>query len=338
MILTRYNKLSDYIKRHYKTLVPFLTLYKTINIALAFSEMKLRKINCMSRPFMYRIDPCSLCNLRCVSCTSYKRKTNEKRVMDLEDYKLIIDKISKYALRTSLYDLGEPLLNKNIYNMIRYSYDNGISTLISTNFNLFRNEDLEKLFSSYLTVLEPCLDGYTQNKYAEYRCGGDVQVVKNGIRMVLEHKHKKKLKWPLVDVQVVMFDHIKDELPMIDRFLKTLRTDKITYRAESLGYNAQETTIWGKPITSDSPCFWLYFVMTIGPDGNVYPCSGRSTSRIPVGNILKEDIGDIWNNKYYKFARSLYSGRDDLPFNDEMLKLPCYRCNEFRKKKKMKKK
>ena len=337
MILSRYNKLADYVKRHVSSLVPFLTFHKTFNILHALYEMKMKKVICNSRPFMFRIEPCSLCNLRCISCSSYKRKTGEKRVMELNDYKKIIDKISRYAIRTSLYDSGEPLLNKSIYKMIKYSSDHGISTLMSTNFNLFREEDLDKLFESRLTVLEPCLDGFTQENYVKYRKGGNVEIVKKGIQVVSEQKKRIKAKWPIVDVQVVMFDHIKEEIPLIDNFLKQSRVDRITYRQESLGFNAPETTIKGKSLTSESACFWLYIGMAIGPDGSVFPCCGRSTTRVPYGNILEEDIEEIWNNDYYQYSRSLFSEKPDINIvnNEKMRKIPCFKCNEFKKRKKM---
>lgn len=337
MILKRYNKLADYVKRHFRSLFPFLTLPRVINIILAVSEMKLRRERCVSRPFVFRIDPCSLCNLRCVSCRSYKRKTDEKRVMDLDDYRKMIDRVSKYAIRASLYDLGEPLLNKHIYEMIGYASDHRISTLISTNFNLFKKEDLDKLFESRLTVLEPCLDGFTQENYVKYREGGDVEMVKNGIEIVAERKRKTGSQWPIVDVQVVMFDHIKEELPLIKDFLEGVHVDKVTYRQESLGFNASESTIKNKSLSSDNACFWLYLGMAVGPDGSVYPCCGRSTTRVPFGNILEGSLDTIWNNDYYRFARSLFSGGTDtdIVVDEKMRNIPCFKCNEFRKRKKL---
>ena len=153
--------------------------------------MTFRRGRCISRPFIYRIDPCSACNLRCPSC-KYGRPIQKKKNTTLEDFKSIIDKIKKYALRVSLYDMGEPLLNKDIYEMISYANKNNISTLISTNFNLFKKDDIKKLFDSGLTVLEPCLDGFSQEKYSQYRQGGDVEIVKQGLRDVMEYKIKQK--------------------------------------------------------------------------------------------------------------------------------------------------
>lgn len=335
MILTSYNDLSLYVKRHFKTLMPFLTIGKTINALIAVIEMKVKRTKCLSRPFIYRIEPCSLCNLRCVSCNTHKVKTQEKRMMDLADFQTMINKIKKIALRTSLYDMGEPLLNRDIYKMIKYASDNKISTLISTNFNLFQKEHLEELFNSRLTVLEPCLDGFTQENYIKYRVGGDVERVKQSIKDVMRYKKENKAKYPIVDVQVVLFDHVKKELPLINKFLKDNRVDNITYRQENLGFNAPETGIEQNRPSQNKPCFWLYLGMMIRPDGNVYPCCGRDFDRFAYGNILKQDLNEIWNNKYYQFSRKLFQKGADLAYDPAMKDIPCLTCPEFQKQRKM---
>ncbi len=339
MFFKAYNNINYFIKRHVSTLLPFLTAYKLYNVVLAFIEMQMRRTACNSKPFIYRIDPCTLCNLRCVSCGYHKLTTTEKRIMDLRDFKIIIDKIHHVALRASLYDAGEPLLNKNIYSMIKYASDKHISTLISTNFNLFRKEHLDMLFNSRLTVLEPCLDGFTQEQYEKYRTGGNVEIVKDGIRMVMERKKQIITKWPIVNVQVINFDHIRDEIPLIHNFLKReCKVDQITFRQESLGFNRPETTIFKKSHPYSSTCFWLYLGMMIRPDGNVYPCCGRGFGRFSYGNLLKQDLLEIWNNKYYQFSRAIFQKGSDLEYTEEMKDIPCITCKEFQKTRRIRKK
>jgi len=331
MKFKQYNNLLLFIKRHFYGLLPFLNIAKTYNIIISLIERKFRRTKCWSRPYIYRVEPCSLCNLNCVSCETNKIKTNEKRIMEYEDYKIIINKIKKYSLRISLYDMGEPLINKDIYKFIKHTSDNNISSLISTNFNLFKKEDLKPLFDSKLTVLEPCLDGFSQEKYSKYRCGGNVDIVKNGIEDVMKYKKINKVSYPIVDVQVIEFDHIKDEIPKIIEFLKKNKVDKITLRQENLGYNSNETGLKKYHKTKNQSCFWLYLGMMIRPDGNVYPCCGCGFDRFSYGNIYKDSLNNIWNNKYYKFSRKLFQRGKNIKYDSEMKKIPCLGCTEFKK-------
>ncbi|MFH0778456.1 MAG: SPASM domain-containing protein [Candidatus Eisenbacteria bacterium] len=335
MFIPTYNSLSCYVQRHFSTLLPFVTAFKARNILLALYEMQARRTVCRSRPFVYRVDPCTLCNLRCAPCESHKTRTNEKRMMDLADFRRIADKIRHHTLRLSLYDMGEPLLNKDIYAMIAYAGERCISTLVSTNFNLFKREHLDALFDSRLTVLEPCLDGFTQEGYDKYRKGGDVEAVKSGIKMVMEEKRWRKARWPVVDVQVVAFDHIRNEMPLIDGFLKGCRVDKVTHRQDNLGINSPATPTAPGSQPSRSACFWLYLGMTIRPDGNVYPCCGRGFDRFPYGNILRQDLSEIWNNKCYQFSRALFRKGPDLREDKEIEAVPCITCGEFEKRRRV---
>jgi radical SAM protein with 4Fe4S-binding SPASM domain len=275
---------------------------------------------------VFRIEPCSLCNLRCPSCASHQAETTEKRVMDFDDFAVIISKIRSVALRASLYDMGEPLMHKDIYRMIRLVTDNHISSLISTNFNLFGSENIDDLFDSGLTVLEPCLDGFTQEVYEKYRATGNVETVKRGIQMVMDHKRSIKSKYPFVDVQVVLFNHIMHEILQIEEFLQSCKVDNVTFRQENLGFddsNVQEPKSSGN---KSKTCFWLYLGMMIRPDGSVYPCCGRDFDRFSYGNILHESLDEIWNNKYYRLSREIFVRGDDMEPNDEMRKIPCWNC------------
>jgi len=254
--------------------------------------------------------------------------------MAFDDFRTIIARIKHVALRVSLYDMGEPFLNRDLFRMIRHASENNISSLVSTNFNLFREKQIAPLFESRLTVLEPCLDGFIQETYQHYRRRGRVDIVKDGIRMVMEHKRATNARWPFVDVQVVLFDHIRHELGAIRAFLNECQVDNITYRQENLGFNAPETTIAGRS-SGFTKCFWLYVGMMIRPDGNVYPCCGGGFNRFSYGNILQEDLPEIWNNKYYRFSRSLFRPGPSLPFDAEMLGIPCLSCVQFTRKRTM---
>lgn len=155
--------------------------------------------------------------------------------------------------------------------------------------------------------------------------------------MVMERKGNTKAKWPIVDVQIVLFDHIRNEIPIINNFLKKCKVNKITYRQENLGFNSPATSIANKSQSNKSACFWLYIGMTIRPDGNVYPCCGRGFNRFPYGNLLKQDLSEIWNNKYYQFSRAIFQQGPEMEFDEEMQAIPCITCNEFKRQRKIRK-
>ena len=336
MSIFQTNSLFSFARRHFRVLMPFLTLSRTRNALLALLEMKSGKTNCRSRPFVYRIDPCTACNLRCPGCEAHTQKTIEKRLLSLQDFKTIMDKVEAYCIRASLYDTGEPLLNKNIYRMISYASANNICTSISTNLTLFKKEKhLKELFSSGLTVIQPDIDGISQDTYSIYRIGGEVSDVKEAIEAIMEHKQKTGAKYPQVEPQVIMFKHLMHEKKAIDNYLRSLGVDRIIWKHDSWGFNPVQMSNKNSHHAKSKKCFWLYLGIMIRPDGNVYPCCGRGFDRLPYGNILEQDVDDIWNNKYYQYSRQLFTKGPSLKYNSEMERLPCHACTIFQKQRVM---
>ncbi len=53
-------------------------------------------------------------------------------------------------------------------------------------------------------------------------------------------------------------------------------------------------------------CYFLWRALFIYPNGDVYPCESL---KYPMGNIYKENLKNIWNNKkYIKLRRILKKG------------------------------
>ena len=325
------NSLFSFIRRHFRALMPFLTLAKLRNVVLALLDMAFSRTRCRSRPFIYRIDPCTACNINCPGCEAHTQKTTEKRLMDVYTFQAIIDKIGGYCIRASLYDTGEPLLNKNIYKMISYATANKISTSISTNLNLFNKDThLNDLFNSGLTVLQPDFDGMSQDVYSHYRVGGEISIVKDAIEAIVQHKKEIGAKYPLIEPQIIMFKHLMHEKMEINNYLRRVGVDQITWKYDTWGFNPEKTVNKNNNHSKPKRCFWLYIGMMIRPDGKVYPCCGRGFDRLPYGHILEQSIDEIWNNEYYKFSRQLFKNGPPLEYNAKMERLPCHDCREFK--------
>jgi uncharacterized radical SAM superfamily Fe-S cluster-containing enzyme len=135
-----YKTLARRIARHRKSL-QYLTPKKIANIAALTYEIKLRRTKISSKPIFARINTCSVCNIACPGCAIYDDKMGiakyirPKAMMKLETFQNIIDSLKDSLLQVVLYDEGEPLLNKNIWQMVKYARTNRIRTVISTNFS-----------------------------------------------------------------------------------------------------------------------------------------------------------------------------------------------------------
>ncbi len=116
------------------------------------------------RPLVLTLEATNVCNLKCPFCfTGVGEVTRERSMMSMERYRKLIDDLGDYAMLLEFYNWGEPLLNKNIYEMVEIASKRGISTIISTNFSVpFDEERAEKLVKSGLGILGAGIDGASQ--------------------------------------------------------------------------------------------------------------------------------------------------------------------------------
>jgi len=80
-----------------------------------------------------------------------RRNLNESNIqLSLENFKRVLN--SGNFQHVCLHGWGEPLLNSQIFQMIKYAESQGISTELTTNGTLLK-ENLEKIFGSGLSII-----------------------------------------------------------------------------------------------------------------------------------------------------------------------------------------
>src|SRR5688500_14922933 len=93
--------ISKYFRypRHFAALLKHSGPRKAANVLLVESERIRRETKLRGKPYYYFIDPCNVCNLRCPLCPTGNGDIDRPRgMMKLNDFKVILDKISPYAV------------------------------------------------------------------------------------------------------------------------------------------------------------------------------------------------------------------------------------------------
>ena len=322
--------LSQFVTRHAMLLCRALTPRKTLNVGLSLLEYLVGRARLRGRPFAFRVDPSTACNLRCDGCEAHTQTTTETRLMTLPVFERVLARIRRYGIRLSLYDTGEPMVNRHLFSMVAQADAAGLSTMTNTNFNLFRPQHLEPLFASGLKVLSLSIDGITQQSYQRYRRRGLLGRVLESLRWVVERKAQLGTG-PLIEVQVIDLDHLRPHKQEIMAFFRARGADRVVWKRETWGFNAASE----RGNQRAGRCFWLYMGAMIRPDGQLYPCCGMGFDRFAYGNVLEQSIDEIWNNAYYRFSRALFQSGPDLPFDPTMRQVPCLSCELFTKKRGM---
>jgi pyruvate-formate lyase-activating enzyme len=96
------------------------------------------------KPFDWAVDISGVCNLRCLSCPRATRREHAQHegFMSAQVFAQVLDKIQRedpLAGSMQLYQWGEPLLNPQVAEIIRFANSRGMQTAVSSNLNNARN-------------------------------------------------------------------------------------------------------------------------------------------------------------------------------------------------------
>ena len=287
-----------------------------------------------SYPHELFLDPCTMCNLRCPFCVTGNHSSKlTRQILELDDFERIFERLPlKHLEVISLFNWGEPLLNPHIATFIRRFHAAGKVVGLHTNFSakLYSDAFLEELVKSGLEGLQVSADGATQESYAKYRVGGDLERVLQNMRRLAQAKERLGQTNPIVHYKLMLHrynEHEVDaarllaadvgaEFRVVEHFwfppsaaeewqpesMKLKHGQTIPVRAEQGP---------GNPI--HTACHQMWDTLVVSADGNVYPCCVVSDPEHAVGNILTESFADIWNNDKMRYLRRYVVDEDAPP-------------------------
>src|SRR5215213_5963212 len=130
------------------------------------------------QPISISFEPTTSCNLRCPECPSGLRAfTRPTGMLKKDFFRETIDELSKELVYLVFYFQGEPYLNPDFLEMVKYASDKGIYTATSTNAHYLTDANAKKTIESGLDRLIISIDGTTQDVYQKYRVGGSLNKV-----------------------------------------------------------------------------------------------------------------------------------------------------------------
>lgn len=312
--------------------IKYLSIFKILNyLRLKLSYRKFKRLSGydafkqLPPPSFLSFEPTNYCNLKCSACPSGRGKlTREKGFADLDVFQNLIDENKKNIINLILHFQGEPLLHKQIGEMISYARNNRIYTELSTNANLLPSV-FESLKNSMPDKIIISLDGLTQETYNKYRVNGDINQVFNALKLLSQMPKKKR---PFVEVQFLVFSHNEDEISNFKKIKSQFKIDKISLKTAQI-YESSQIEILPKNekysrykidgntfrLKSALPnyCRRIIFGSVITWDGKLVPCCFDKDADFVMGDIKEQNINQIRNSEsYIKFIKSVFSQRDKI--------------------------
>ncbi len=274
-------------------------------------------------PVSISFEPTTSCNLRCPECPSGLRQFSRATGMLQNDFfKQTIDEIHKELLYLIFYFQGEPYLNPDFLEMVKYASDKKIYTATSTNAHYLNDEAAKKTVESGLDRLIISIDGTTQDVYQQYRVGGSLEKVLEGAKNIMKWKKELKSKTPFVFFQFLVVKPNEHQVEDIKRLAKEVGVDEVRFKtAQVYNYktdpnnliptidkfsrykkNADGTYTAKNKLANR--CWKMQHANVITWDGLVVPCCFDKDATHQLGNLKTQSFKEIWHNDNYKQFRS----------------------------------
>lgn len=260
-------------------------------------------------PVEYIVETTAKCNLYCPMCP---RETHKQPKEDMADqiFERLVRESGRSAEHMMLIGLGEPLMDRKIFDRIEYCERHNISTLLSTNGTLLDEEAAAKLLDSPLEHVTLSFDGATKESFEYYRKGARFEKVRDNFVRFARMKHERKSKLQVV-AQMVRMERNAGEVDAFTRFWASVPgVDQVRIKEDET--NVLENTSGHAASDWKYPCHYLWRgPMYVKHNGDVYPCcQSYMLDGAPVGNLGSESLETIWNSEQMRSMRELHvSGR-----------------------------
>lgn len=250
------------------------------------------------------IDSTNRCTLDCIMCPRQKMQ-RPLGDMDVELFKKIIDEGGQFLEFVWLQDYGEPLLHKDISQMIGYCRKKKIPSGISTNALLLSLEVGEEILGAGLDYILFAFDGATRETYEHIRRGSNYEKVVENIRNFL--KLKQRINSDIfVAVQCIYMHQTEEEIGAFRKMwrlpgVNALRLRQLTYSAERYGLKNKFNNF-----AVALPCYWLWRNPHIKWDGIMVPCCQDVNAVYNLGDLKTSSLVDSWNSQLMQDLRQAH--------------------------------
>jgi radical SAM protein with 4Fe4S-binding SPASM domain len=285
------------------------------------------------------IEMSAFCQLKCPFCRTggLKEKYKDKIKSGFLTKEVLEHILNKVPLNyASLFNWGEPFLNRNVIELTKMISQRGIGCELGTNLQIMTPELAEEVVQSGICKIYISCDGITQETYEKYRIGGSLEKLLANAKMLSDAKQKTNSPMDIFFQMVVNKYNHKEEKD----FESWARQHGATgIRMGGLFGMTPEGWLQYDDFDSQDPryskrnflgsvdfCEQPWNHLSFNWNGDIYNCCNPvGNERYKLGNICEiSDINEVWNSQQMQYIRRFCSTRN--PEKDSKIDIPCYRC------------
>lgn len=198
---------------------------KTVNLVQSRRHFEARDVEVQSQPYGLVVDPSNVCQLACPGCVhgAGPEAANlfdwPKGTLPEARFAGLLRRYGATAVAVYFCDYGEPLLNIQTPKLIRMAKTFLLATALSTSLSV-RRFDAEAYVESGLDYMVVSIDGATQDVYERFRRNGNLELVMENLRRLVEAKRRMGKRTPLLSWNFLAFEHNSHQIEDAERLAR----------------------------------------------------------------------------------------------------------------------
>jgi len=258
-------------------------------------------------PVEYIVETTAKCNLYCPMCP---RETHRQPKEDMisEIFERLVQGAARTGEHMMLIGLGEPFMDRKIFDRIEYCEEHGIATLLSTNGTFLDEAMANRVLESRLQHITLSFDGASKETFEYYRKGARFEKVRDNFVRFCRMKHARGSKLQIV-VQMVRMPGNAHEVDAFRNFWSGIEgVDQVRIKEDETNLVQPEKSTRAARIQRRCHYLWRG-AMYVKHDGRVYPCcQSYALDGEPVGDLREHPLETIFNSDEMRRLRRAHSG------------------------------
>lgn len=276
-----------------------------------------------------RFEVINICQYNCKICMKNELK-RQQQVMTLNTFKMLLDKIlseTKQYKAVSFAGIGEPLLNRQIVDMVAYANKLKLKTLIVTNGDLLTKDKFLELQKAGLYSVRVSFHGATPKDYSELH---GVDLIKFfQVKSQLENISKLENRKTKLLLTCVVMRGVNDNTT-VNNWLKVWEdcdADSFEVWSAHNWVNSLKNRVKQKERVNSCGRI-LKGPLQIQVDGTVNACCFDWNGDLVFGDLKEQTLDEIFNGYRYRMIKQCHVTGEYDNFN-----LVCKNCDQRNKNK-----
>lgn len=310
--------------KHADAFVRYNSWAKLRNLLRVETAIRTGRVCNFGYPYLLTMEPTNRCNLRCPLCpTGRGLQGRPPQTLDMAAFERILEEVGPYVYMINFQNWGEPTLARQLPEMIAKAHAARIATTVATNGN-YSPKLNARLIEAGLDNLIVAIDGATQESHQKYRVQGKLALVKENVRQLVDARDQIGKRRPYVEVQFLVFEYNRHEIPAIWRLAGECRADGLLIRAAVAPGNTANRRRFYTWNEERNFCRRFWYTASINADLGVTPCCNFFFRQDDLGNVGSGSFDSVWNGDTYVRNRVAVVNRDF-----EQLHANCNACKKY---------